>query len=139
MSETTPEFAGFGKLHRLSRNCLISEKIDGTNSQIMILDDGVTLYAGSRNRWITPDNDNMGFARWVEANKVDLLKLGPGQHFGEWWGSGCQRGYGLTKGEKRFSLFNAIRWADPATRPACSHVVPILYNGIFDTAKVDEC
>ena len=51
-----------------------------------------------------------GFARWVETNRERLITLlGPGLHFGEWWGSGIQRGYGLTKGDKRFSLFNVER------------------------------
>jgi hypothetical protein len=79
----------------------------------------------SRSRWITPDDDNFGFAAWVEANRDELLTLGPGRHFGEWWGSGIQRGYGLPKGEKRFSLFNVSRWGE--SRPACCHVVPVLY------------
>ncbi len=64
------------------------------------------MFIGSRTRWITAQDDNHGFARWVEGNKQELLKLGAGRHFGEWWGSGIQRGYGLQKGEKRFSLFN---------------------------------
>ena len=57
--------------------------------------------------------------------------LGPGRHFGEWWGSGIQRGYGLPKGEKRFSLFNVKRWTE--NRPQCCYVVPVLYQGDFDT------
>src|SRR5436305_1822690 len=99
------EFNAFPKIARLNRECVITEKIDGTNASILIDEDGVVM-AGSRTRWITPENDNFGFAKWVEANKSELMKLGVGHHFGEWWGSGIQRGYGLTKGEKRFSLFN---------------------------------
>lgn len=48
----------------------------------------------------------------------------PGRHFGEWWGAGSQRGYGLPQGEKRFSLFNVTRWG--SDRPACCHVVPVI-------------
>ena len=67
--------------------------------------------AQSRNRLIDPAHDNFGFAAWVEENAQALVDiLGPGRHFGEWWGSGIQRGYGLTKGEKRFSLFNVTRY-----------------------------
>lgn len=65
--------------------------------------------------------------------------LGPGRHYGEWWGSGIQRGYGLPKGEKRFSLFNTTRWSEDAARPACCHVVPVLYTGKFSTGEIDVC
>ncbi len=66
------------------------------------------------------------------------MALGVGFHYGEWWGSGIQRGYGLQKGEKRFSLFNVSRWADDSVRPTCCGVVPTLYAGLFSTAKIDE-
>ncbi len=68
--------------------------------------------AGSRNRWLTPDSDNFGFARWVWYNAVRLAEgLGEGKHYGEWFGKGIQSGYGLD--EKRFALFNVNRWYDP--------------------------
>ena len=105
---TMTEFQEFQKIARLSRNCSITEKIDGTNACIYIGEDGEFL-TGSRTRWITPEDDNYGFAKWALAHKDELMALGPGRHFGEWWGSGCQRGYGLTNGEKRFSLFNTSR------------------------------
>jgi hypothetical protein len=132
------EFQGFPKLARLSREVIITEKIDGTNAQVFISEEG-SIFAGSRTRWITPQDDNFGFAKWVEENKNELLKLGAGRHFGEWWGSGIQRGYDLPKGEKRFSLFNVSRWSDDSLRPKCCHVVPVLYQGLFDTVKVNEC
>lgn len=128
------EFKSFPKIARLSRECIITEKIDGTNSSIFIGEDGEFL-TGSRNRWITPENDNFGFSKWAHENKEELLKLGAGHHFGEWWGSGIQRGYGLQKGEKRWSLFNVKRWAE--NRPACCHVVPELWRGIFDTFHIE--
>lgn len=135
---TTPDipFVTFPKIARYSREVIVTEKIDGTNAQILISDDGQTLFAGSRSRWITPGKttDNFGFAAWVEANRDELLKLGPGTHYGEWWGSGIQRGYGLK--EKRFSLFNVSRWSDPATRPACVGVVPELWRGPMDDLDV---
>jgi hypothetical protein len=122
------DFVPFPKIARLSREIIITEKIDGTNAQIFITDDG-KLFAGSRSRWVTPADDNFGFARWVEDNRDELLKLGPGRHFGEWWGKGIQRNYSLT--EKRFSLFNVSRWADDEVRPDCCHIVPVLYRGDF--------
>ena len=128
-------FNGFPKISRFSREIIISEKIDGTNASVYIGKDGEFL-TGSRTRWITPEDDNYGFARWAQENKEELLKLGVGQHFGEWWGNGCQRGYGLPKGEKRFSLFNVTMWGD--TRPSCCHVVPVLYRGAFDTNSIEQ-
>lgn len=136
---------------RLSRECIITEKLDGTNAQICITEDGQML-AGSRTRWITPERDNYGFARWATEHREELMKLGVGRHFGEWWGQGIQRKYGLE--EKRFSLFNVLRWclagetpariptADPCIEkyqevlPACCHLVPVLFRGQFTT---DAC
>lgn len=122
------EFKEFPKIARLNREVIVTEKIDGTNAAVIVSDDGTQIAAQSRSRIITPTDDNFGFAKWVEANRDELLKLGPGHHFGEWWGQGIQRGYGLT--EKRFSLFNVSRWGDSATRPACCHVVPVIVRGI---------
>jgi RNA ligase-like protein len=128
-------FEAFESIPRLSRACVISEKIDGTNAQVFIPDGLSCIRAGSRNRWISVDDDNHGFARWVEDNKTELMKLGPGRHYGEWWGAGIQRRYDLK--EKRFSLFNSGRWTDDV-RPACCHVAPVLYSGIFTTGVVEE-
>lgn len=132
---------------------IVTEKIDGTNACIHIGPEGEFLI-GSRSRWITPEADNFGFARWATEHKNELLGLGEGTHFGEWWGSGIQRGYNLPKGEKRFSLFNVQRWcahgqvpqrikmADPRIEkyqeviPACCHLVPILFTGMFDTSDI---
>jgi hypothetical protein len=129
------EFQGFPKMARLSRNIIVTEKIDGSNAQVFIDEDG-NIKAGSRTRWITPKDDNFGFAAWVEDNKTELLKLGPGRHFGEWWGKGIQRNYGLQ--ERRFSLFNVSRWEDDAVRPACCHVVPVLLQYTFDTEAIER-
>ncbi len=166
------EFTAFPKMARLSRECVVTEKIDGTNAQIFITEGSsdtpgiisawhdqesstdLVMLAGSRKRWITPNQDNHGFGLWVFQNEKDLRKLGKGRHFGEWWGQGIQRGYGLK--EKRFSLFNVIRWcshnAEPCeiptgdpriTRtqenlPECCHLVPELYRGEFDLARISH-
>ena len=127
-------FEGFPKIGRLSRECTITEKIDGTNAQILITNTG-ELAAASRTRLITPEDDNFGFARWVQLHRDDLLALGPGRHFGEWWGAGIQRKYGQT--EKRFSLFNTGRW-NAANIPSCCDVVPVLFNGLFTTEVVES-
>lgn len=126
------KFIEFQKIPRLSRDIVITEKIDGTNGVINIEQDG-TFLVGSRNRWITPDNDNYGFAKWAYMHKPELMELGPGAHHGEWWGLGIQRNYGLK--EKRFSLFNTHVWTED-TKPACCSVVPVLFSGTFDTSQI---
>jgi hypothetical protein len=149
----TTEFRPFGKIARLSREMVVTEKIDGTNASILIGEEG-QFYTGSRTRWITPEDDNYGFSRWCWENKEELLTLGPGHHFGEWWGRSINRNYGLT--ERRFSLFNVHRWClhgqepvvapskDPKgtphvqkVLPSCVGLVPVLYRGLFDTAMID--
>lgn len=127
------EFVPFQKIPRLNRDIVITEKIDGTNAIVHVSEDRVVI-AGSRNRWITPEKDNAGFARWVQENAEQLAWLGPGTHFGEWWGAGIQRRYGLT--EKRFSLFNVGRWGEQ--RPPCCGVVPTLYSGPFSKTAIDD-
>lgn len=129
------EFKKFPSIGRYSRDCTITEKIDGTNGLIYISDDFKEFEVGSRTRWITPQNDNMGFAKWAYIHKDELITgLGPGYHYGEWWGQGIQRRYGLN--EKRFSLFNSKRWLHNP-RPECCHVVPVLYEGMFDSGFIE--
>lgn len=131
---TIPFFVEFPKIARYSREVVVTEKIDGTNGQVYVSSDATQVLAGSRNRWVSPENDNFGFARWVADHRDELLKLGPGSHYGEWWGSGIQRRYGLE--ERRFSLFNTHKWSDPEVRPACCGVVPVLWKGPFDDLDI---
>lgn len=96
------------------------------------------VFAQSRTRFITPAQDNFGFARWVQDHQHGLVEtLGEGRHFGEWWGSGIQGSYGAPKEERYFSLFNTSRWTliDPWERgntgvPGLRRV-PLLYKGPF--------
>jgi hypothetical protein len=176
MSENI-EFKSFPKMARLSREMIVTEKIDGTNASVYIYDPkteenpaiedfsfitGVDdndkpwcVKAGSRTRWINPTNDNFGFAEWVWGHAQELIKLGPGHHFGEWWGSGIQRNYGFKNGERFFSLFNTQRWclhdeepkhiqtADPRIvkaqerLPECCGLVPVIYSGKFNTNAIE--
>jgi len=120
-----PEFLAWPKTPRYENNTIIiTEKIDGTNAQVYITPSG-EVFAGSRTRWVTPENDNYGFARWVAENKAELLKLGHGRHYGEWYGQGIQRGY--NKVGKHFALFNTSRPQE--SLPAGVEVVPVLYRG----------
>ena len=122
----TIEFKAWPKITRIENKKppIFTEKIDGTNACVVITEEG-EFGCQSRSQIITPEKDNYGFAKWAYHHKEELMKLGPGHHFGEWWGLGIQRGYGLT--EKRFSLFNSRRWGEhnPNT-PLCVSVVPLL-------------
>lgn len=142
-----PQFTSFGKIPRLNREVIITEKIDGTNAAVVIeptagegaralnhevegpaihltasAPDGgwsrVRVYAQSRKRVIAPHDDNFGFAGWVREHAQELADaLGHGVHFGEWYGHGIQRGYGLPKDERRFALFNVRRWTTDEPSP----------------------
>jgi hypothetical protein len=140
----------FNKIPRLHSDVIVTEKIDGTNACIEFAGfDGVFLMAaGSRNRRLVTirwedalfpvvkwegKGDNAGFGDWVVRNFLELRGLGYGAHFGEWWGQGIQRTYGL--GEKRFSLFR-----EPKTLPACCSVVPRLatFSESFDMKRLAD-
>lgn len=153
-------FTEWPKIARLKRPMTITEKLDGTNAAVgIVLMDGpqisppnatqcydgnkmYAVYAQSRTRIITPDDDNFGFANWVWGRTLGLVAaLGPGVHFGEWWGSGIQRGYGLKNGEKNFSLFNSGRFNDETVSSIVPglHVVPVLRREVdFSTQTVME-
>ncbi len=141
-------FKPFPKIPRFDSEYLVTEKIDGTNASIIISDPGdgqrLTIQAGSKTRLLTPGKltDNFGFAQWVDDNANELLKLGVGQHYGEWYGSGINRGYGLS--ERRFALFNVDRWrvGDTFERhpdlPDCVEVVPVIGTGVYTHHNIDS-
>lgn len=146
------------KIPRLYRDVLITEKVDGTNAQLLIVTgkdindalvtefppDGelipvsthdVWILAGSRKRWLSPEADNFGFWRWV-ADRADQFyeTLGPGRFYGEFWGHGIQRGYNMPKGERRLALFNTDFEQQPL--PEGVDTVPVLYEGEFAQSAV---
>jgi hypothetical protein len=130
-------FEAWPKTPRLFRDCVVTEKIDGTNAAVIVTDD-YRVGAQSRKRIVTPEADNYGFAAWVAKHETALAAaLGPGRHFGEWWGQGIQRRYGLE--EKRFSLFNVHRYADVdfSDLPNVG-LVPVLGAYTFSTEYVRE-
>jgi hypothetical protein len=162
-----PEFTAWPKTLRLYRDIIVTEKIDGTNAGIhieklgdvadtypdvpglansgavMVGHDLYRLTAQSRKRLIYPGKDgvedNFGFAGWVRENGAALVDaLGEGLHFGEWWGHGIQRGYGLPAGERRFSLFNTDRHKNLFREIGGVRVerVPVLYHGMFSDREI---
>ncbi|MDH6123847.1 MULTISPECIES: RNA ligase family protein [unclassified Kitasatospora] len=139
------DFVEWPKTPRLFREICITEKIDGTNAALHIVENPdlpgtYSITAQSRKRIVTPDSDNYGFARWAHANASELIELlGPGLHFGEWWGRSIQRTYGTDK--RAFSLFNVDRHKD--TKAVIDGVyvqpVPVMYQGPFSDAPVRAC
>lgn len=149
------KFVGFPKIPRMHAPCIITEKIDGTNAQILIVEGDAPyalgpdhpciavideaygppphfIAAGSRKRWLAVGDDNFGFAGWVNEHASDLDQiLGPGRHFGEWWGQGIQRRYGL--GEKRFTSFRPVNDSSGLV-----HDLPVLYEGIYTPDRAYE-
>lgn len=149
------EFEKFSSIGRLYREVTITEKIDGMNACIVIQEcSGEDLYRNalihtkampfnsfeprlfavavqSRKQFLTLDNDIQGLAAWVSEHAQELASaLGPGRHYGEWWGKNIQRSYH----QKRnwFSLFNTKRW----NKDNVGHIdglitVPVLYSGPY--------
>ena len=142
------EFTGFNKIENYKKvHMVITQKIHGSNAQIYIEknDNGqyqigenkYNVLVGSRNRWITPESDNFGFAQFVYSNVIEIIeKLGVGKHFGEWAGPGINSGEGLS--EKTFVLFDHHKFPSDRPLPARMVVVPVLYKGKLDANKVDE-
>lgn len=146
------EFVKWPSTPRLFREVIVTEKVDGTNAAIqikvgrpehgyekLVMKDGIaySIAAQSRKRIIVPENDNFSFAFWVWDNGAQLIDiLGPGIHFGEWWGKGIQRGYGSEWRE--FSLFNVKKHQNvlDAVGPAYINTVPVLYEGVFSEAHI---
>lgn len=133
-------FQEYPKTPRLNKAVIVTEKIDGTNAAVIISDNGEFLGCQSRSKLITPGKltDNHGFAAWAYDNSSALAEvLGPGRHFGEWWGKGIQRGYGID--EKRFSLFNVHRWGGVDMSPVPNlGVVPQLGSFSFEVDAIKE-
>lgn len=163
------EFVKFPKISRWASPFDITEKLDGTNAAVLIrtlnadeftggdewrdalathgfIENGGETYvvaAQSRTRIITPSDDNYGFAKWVQDNSRTLVHdLGPGTHFGEWWGAKIQRAYGLTNGERYFSLFDHKRYGAnfewKVTTPNLKLVPLMTYDGEFTSEAIDD-
>lgn len=95
-------------------------KLDGTNASVVIKNDKHVTFQ-SRNVVITPQADNMGFARWAET--VSWASVRNESTFsvmvihGEWAGSGIQKGCAVQSiGQRGFFVF-AIEYASDIQNP----------------------
>jgi hypothetical protein len=85
-------------------------KLHGTNAGVRVMKNEIA--AQSRSQIITPTNDNVGFAKWVEDNKTYFLNLSHSSQldnftiFGEWCGPGIMKGTAINKiPNKIFAVF----------------------------------
>lgn len=138
------EFKSFGKIENIKKfnsRMVITQKINGTNAQIFIKkrDDGsYCVLAGSRNRWLTVDNDNYGFCAWLENNLDAIIDFfGEGRWYGEWAGNGISAGEGLP--DKNFVMFDWHRRKDMPKETALNILyVPVLYTGAYDLQQIEK-
>jgi len=141
MSEVIEEVVEFKAWPKIARDnpfmATITEKIDGTNACIIIKDEKI-VKVQSRKRFITPEDDNYGFAGWVERNRVELETMGDGYHYGEWAGLGIQQNPLKLECKKLF-LFNTFRWNENNPNlPECCDVVPVMFNGLLTPEIVPD-
>lgn len=94
-------------------------KLHGTNAAVQCVNGEVL--AQSRTNLITPESDNMGFARWVKSNEEKWSEVGKivttfdGKicyanfiFYGEWFGPGVQKGVACGEiAKKSFAVFAA--------------------------------
>lgn len=132
---------------------------DNCNAFAHVSGEGDEMYcvgAQSRNRLIFPagwdgnnNADNAGFARWVDQNAQRLYDLlGPGRHYGEWWGRSVGRKYDMN--HNIFSLFNTNKWGEITKAIGQTfgepyelgdgriNSVPVLYQGPFDQGQIES-
>ncbi len=134
------DFKSFDKILHIDKICMnITQKLHGTNAQVYIYkdeNDSFQIKAGSRSRWLTEENDNYSFAKFVQEHKKDLIEmLGEGRHYGEWCGPGINLGEGLK--EKTFFLFNWKRWLNKYLPPNVA-LIPLLYEGDLSLDAIEE-
>lgn len=114
--------------HNIKTPTLVVEgtvKVHGTNAGLVRPVGGGEIIAQSREREVSIESDNAGFASWVEANKDSLQDLfdrielvtkptsGFVQVFGEWAGGNIQSGVGVT-GLPKFLMIFGIRISETA-------------------------
>lgn len=108
--KSTPELLN-NQSSKVTYRCKV--KLHGTNAAVQVCADG-TVKVQSRTNIIDSKNDNCGFARWVESQEKEWAKQcrQDGRDvifFGEWCGSGIQKGVAVNDiGRKVFVIFAVI-------------------------------
>lgn len=129
----TIEFKPWAKIQPWNKvEMTITQKLNGTNGQIVVTETGLLI--GSRTRYLGPTSDNFGFWAWCMHREKELLKTLPvGTYYGEFCGPGIQNGEGLT--EKTFILFNP---PEGVVLPEGLRAVPVLFKGHPTKHTIDE-
>lgn len=91
-------------------------KLHGTNASI-VLSPNKDLYTQSRNRVLSINDDNVGFANYVKTNEADILNLVTYIHidntytilYGEWIGKGINKGCAIHNIEDKIFVIFAVR------------------------------
>lgn len=109
-------------------------KLHGTNAGIRVYSADETgtcrIKAMKRSGYITPDNDNAGFAKWVECidHLFDENTLEPGENaiiWGEWVGPGIQKGTSLNNlPYKAFAIFKIELFTFRSEEPIADYTMP---------------
>lgn len=89
-------------------------KLHGTNAAVQILPNG-TVLAQSRTRIINPQDDNMGFAAFVESTKNHWSYFATSQVvtvFGEWFGKGIMKGVACSEVDGKYFAPFAVQVGD---------------------------
>ncbi|MCU0543056.1 MAG: hypothetical protein MUE44_12890 [Oscillatoriaceae cyanobacterium Prado104] len=87
-------------------------KLDGTNGGIQIFTNG-QVAVQSRSQIISPENDNLGFANWVNQNIGFFANLASSEHvtiFGEWCGKGIQKRTAVSGVDRKIFAVFAIQF-----------------------------
>lgn len=97
-------------------------KLHGTSAAVQISADG-TITPQSRTNFLSLENDNAGFCRWVVATCMHMPGVGAMHYwdkakghiiFGEWIGPGIQKGVAVSEIPKKvFAVFAARNINDP--------------------------
>lgn len=117
-------------------------KIDGTNSQIFLKDDGATLGFGSRNREVSPADDNAAFATTFEDEdhkneyneRLRILQAHPNYIiYGEWLVPHTLKTYAVDAW-KKFYVFDVL---DTATGKYLTYEeYETLFSGCSDVSII---
>ncbi len=100
---------GYGKVRYFAK-----VKLDGTNAAVVVTPNK-EIGAQSRSKIITPNDDNMGFARWVDSQKSYWEKLSCDDDliiFGEWSGKGIQKNVAVSQISKKIFVVFSIVYRD---------------------------
>lgn len=119
---------------------LAKVKLDGTNAGVQVAKDG-TVAAQSRTKIITPEDDNMSFAKWVESRKDYFSSLATDEHlviFGEWCGKGIQKGTAIAQLDGKVFVIFAIQYGGVNGEPSRMDINPVTIYDVLGEGHPDD-